>query len=71
VLAWYDVLYDFIDKFGPTMWGWLSMPFKPPHYRGQYDQLPVKYKKLIRNVDIAVLLVLGILFVIPFVFPRR
>jgi hypothetical protein len=71
VLAWYDVIYDCSDKFGPTILGWISMPFKPPHYRGQYDQLPVKYKKLIRNVDIAILLGLGILFFVPFFITRR
>lgn len=71
LLAWYDVLYDCNDRFGPTFLGWISMPFKPAHYRQQYDALPVKYKKLVRNVDIAILVVLGLLFFVPFFLSTR
>lgn len=71
LLAWYDVLYDCNDQFGPTFLGWISMPFKPAHYRQQYDALPVKYKKLVRNVDIAILVVLGGLFFVPFFVSTR
>ncbi len=67
LMAWYDVLYDCNDKFGPTFLGWISMPFKPPHYREKYDALPVKYQKMVRNVDIVILVVLLGLFAVPFV----
>ena len=67
LLAWYDVLYDCNDQFKPTLIGWMSMPFKPQHYRDAYEELPVKYKKIIRWVDIAILSVLLVLFIIPFI----
>lgn len=68
LLAWYDMIYDCNDKFGPTLIGWLSKPFKPAAYRDQFDALPVKYQKIVRGVDIAILVVLLILFIIPFVY---
>lgn len=67
VLAWYDMIYDCNDRLRPTLLGWLSMPFKPAHYRSEYEELPIKYKKIIRGFDIGILAVLLILFVIPFV----
>lgn len=68
LLAWYDMLYDCTDKFGPTLIGWLSMPFKPTEYREKYNQLPVKYQKVVRTVDIFILVVLLVLFIIPFLY---
>jgi hypothetical protein len=70
LLAWYDVIHDCNDRLGPTLLGWLSMPFKPAEYRDKYEQLPVKYKKVIRWVDIAILVVLLVLFVLPFILRR-
>lgn len=62
LLAWYDVLYDCNDRFGPTFIGWLSMPFKPQEYRDKFNALPVKYQKMVRTVDVVVLIgVLGLL----------
>ena len=71
LLAWYDVIYDCNDRLRPTLLGWISMPFKPAHYRDEYEQLPVKYKKIIRWFDIAILAVLLILFILPFLTMRR
>lgn len=71
LMAWYDVLYDCNDRFKPTLLGWLSGPFKPPAYLKEYDELPVKYQKIIRWVDIAVLGVLVVLFVYPFMVARK
>lgn len=68
LLAWYDMIYDCNDRLGPTMLGWLSMPFKPAEYRKKYEDLPVKYKKLVRWVDIGILVVLLLLFAYPFVY---
>jgi hypothetical protein len=63
LLAWYDVIYDCNDHLKPTLLGWLSMPFKPAQYGKDFDNLPVKYKKLVRSVDIIVLvLMLGLAF---------
>ena len=65
-LAWYDVLYDCNDHLGPTILGWLSMPFKPVEYREKYNKLPVKYQKIVRGVDIAVISLVALAFVYPF-----
>ena len=70
-LAWYDVLYDCNDRLKPTLLGWLSKPFKPKEYRDHYEALPLKTKKVIRNVDIFVLSVLFITFLYPFIFTGK
>jgi hypothetical protein len=66
-LAWYDYIYDCNDHLGPTILGWLSMPFKPREYREKYNELPVKYQKIVRSVDIAVIGLVVFAFVYPFV----
>lgn len=66
LMAWYDVIYDCNDHLKPTLLGWLSGPFKPPAYLKKYEELPLKYQKIIRWVDIAVLGVLVALFVYPY-----
>jgi hypothetical protein len=71
LLAWYDVIYDCNDRLKPTLLGWLSMPFKPKEYSDAYDKLPVKYKKIIRWTDIAILTGLLILFLVPFFTLKR
>ena len=70
-MAWYDVLFDCNDRLRPTLLGWLSGPFKPPHYTQEYEELPLKYKKIIRWVDIAVLVLMGFLILSPFYFYRK
>jgi hypothetical protein len=70
-LAWYDVLFDCNDKLRPTIFGYLSKPFKPESYSKEYDELPIKYKKIIRNVDIAVLSIVVITFLYPFLFRQK
>jgi hypothetical protein len=65
-LAWYDVLYDCNDRLKPTLLGWLSAPFKPAEYSREYEALPLKTQKIIRNVDIVVLAVLFLTLVYPF-----
>ncbi len=71
LMAWYDVLYDCNDLFKPTLLGSLSMPFKPPYYEKEYKELPVKYQKIIRWFDIAVLVVLVVLVFSPYYLTRR
>jgi hypothetical protein len=70
-MAWYDKLYDCNDRFGPTFIGWISMPYKPQEYRDKFEALPVKYKKIVRTVDIIILLVLIALIFIPIYSPQR
>ena len=70
-LAWYDVLYDCNDRFKPTLLGWLSGWFKPDYYNKEYEELPIKYKKIIRWFDIAVLAIVVVLFVYPFVVKSK
>ena len=71
VMAWYDVIYDCNDHLKPTLLGWLSGPFKPPAYLEEYEELPVKYKKIIRWFDIAVLGILGVLIAYPFLVKSK
>jgi hypothetical protein len=66
LMAWYDVLYDCNDRFGPTLLGWMSMWFKPAAYKQEYDELPVKYQKIIRWFDIAVLSLIVVALVYPY-----
>jgi hypothetical protein len=70
-LAWYDVLYDCNDNLGPTILGWLSMPLKPKSYGDKFKELPIKYQKIIRNIDIFVLLVVIVAILYPYVFRRK
>jgi len=70
-LAWYDVLYDCNDRFKPTLFGWLSKGLKPPEYSKEYDELPMKYQKIIRNFDIMVLLIVALTFLYPFYFKGK
>jgi hypothetical protein len=71
MMAWYDVIYDCNDRLKPTFLGWISKPFKPNEYQQQYEELPLKYKKIIRNVDIFVLIVLLITFLYPFFIQKK
>jgi len=66
LLAWYDVIYECNDKFKPTLFGWMTKSLKPPNYQNQYDELPLKTQKTIRNFDIVVLIIVGITFLYPF-----
>lgn len=70
-LAWYDVIYDCNDRVKPTLLGWMWKSFKPKEYRDQYDELPVKYQKIIRWFDIAVLVILLALLAYPFFVKSR
>jgi pyrrolidone-carboxylate peptidase len=70
-LAWYDVLYDCNDHLGPTLFGWLSAPFKPAEYSRKFEELPIKYQKIVRGVDIAVLALVAAAFIYPFVFSKK
>ena len=66
LLAYYDMIYDCNDRLKPTLLGWLSGWFKPKEYTEQYEQLPVKYQKIIRTFDIVVLVLILALLAFPF-----
>jgi hypothetical protein len=70
-MAWYDYWYDCNDRLKPTLLGWMWGWAKPAEYRQKFDELPIKYQKIVRTVDIVVLVgVLGLL-VYPYVAFRR
>jgi hypothetical protein len=66
LLAWYDVLFDCNDQLKPTLLGWMWGWAKPPEYQKQFSELPVKYQKIVRWVDIAVLSVVALALVYPY-----
>lgn len=66
-LAWYDVLYNCNDRLKATFLGWMTKSFKPKEYSDNYDKLPLKYKKIIRTVDIVVLGIVALTFLYPFI----
>jgi hypothetical protein len=66
-LAWYDYIYDCNDKLRPTILGWMWGWAKPPSYSKEFEALPIKYKKIVRTVDIAVLLILLFLAFSPYI----
>lgn len=68
-LAWYDYLFDCNDRLKPTLFSWLSKPFKPKEYQDAYQKLPLKYQKIIHSFDIIVLVIILITFMYPFIYP--
>lgn len=70
LLAWYDYIYDCNDRYGPTFLGWMTKGFKPPEYSSKFDELPVKYKKIVRTADILVLGVLILALAYPYLVKR-
>ena len=67
-LAWYDYLFDCNDILKPTLFSWLSKPFKPKEYQDAYQRLPLKYQKIIHSFDIFVLVIILITFMYPFIY---
>jgi hypothetical protein len=67
-LAWYDVLFDCNDRLGPTLFGWLSKPFKPKEYSDAYNKLPIKYQKIIHWFDVFVLIIIVLTFLYPYIY---
>jgi hypothetical protein len=56
LMAWYDMWYDCNDQLKPTFLGWISAPFKPPQYKKDLEEIPLKWQKIVRTVDIIALL---------------
>jgi hypothetical protein len=70
-MAWYDFLYRCDEILQPTLLGYISSPFKPKEYTEQYNKLPLKNKKIIRNFDIRVLIIIVITFLYPFFINKK
>lgn len=70
-MAWYDVLFDCNDRLRPTLLGWISGAFKPSSYTQEYEQLPIKYQKIIRWFDIAILILMVVLIFSPYYLTRK
>ena len=66
LMAWYDFLFDCQDRLKPTLLGWMSGYFKPPSYRKDFDELPLKYQKVVRTFDIVVLIGIVCLLAFPY-----
>jgi hypothetical protein len=49
------------------MWKWA----KPSEYEKEYNELPIKYKKIIRTFDIGILLVIIIGFIYPYLHTKK
>jgi hypothetical protein len=71
LLAWYDVLYACTDHLKPTLLGWMWKGVKPKEYQDAYEALPEREKKIVRTVDIVILVVLLALLAYPFVVKSR
>ena len=57
LMAWYDLIFDCNDRLKPTLLGWMWGWAKPKEYNDKFEELPIKYKKIVRTFDIAILLV--------------
>jgi hypothetical protein len=66
-MAWYDLLFDCNDRLKPTILGWMWGWAKPKEYQDKFEELPLKYKKIVRWVDISVLLVIVLAIAYPFI----
>jgi hypothetical protein len=71
VLAWYDMLYACTDHLKPTLLGWMWKWAKPQEYSDKYDALPEREKKIVRTVDIVILVALLALLAYPFLVKSR
>ena len=65
-LAWYDMIYACKDRLKPTFLGWMWGWAKPPSYMKEFMDLPERDQKLVRTIDIGVLIGIVILFFLPF-----
>lgn len=66
LMAWYDVWYDCNDHLKPTFLGWISAPFKPAEYQKGVSDLPLKWQKIVRTVDVVALLAAAAFVGAPF-----
>jgi len=71
LMAWYDTLYDCNDRLRPTFLEWLSAPFKPAYYGQEFDKLPLKWKKIVRLVDVVAVLAAIAFVASPFFFYKN
>jgi hypothetical protein len=69
-LAWYDMIYDCKDRLKPTFLGWMWGWAKPPEYMKAFMDLPEREQKLVRTIDIVVLVGIVVLFFLPFLVKK-
>lgn len=53
-LAWYDYYYDCQDKMKPTLFPFgrqIYLPFKPPDYKKEFDEMTPSQIKAMDNFD--------------------
>jgi hypothetical protein len=46
------------------------MAFKPAEYREKYNALPVKYQKMVRDVDLFILGASILMLLVPFIIKK-
>lgn len=66
LMAWYDYWYSCTDTFGPSFFALFVKWAKPEKNQKDYEALPIKWKKVVRTVDIAVLVILLALVFYPY-----
>ena len=71
LMAWYDTIYECNDRLRPTFLGWMSAPFKPAYYAKEFDDLPLKWKKIVRWVDVVAILAAIVFVASPFFFYKN
>jgi hypothetical protein len=71
LMAWYDTIYDCNDRLRPTFLGWLSAPFKPVTYGQEFDNLPLKWQKIVRWVDVFAVVAAVAFVASPFLFYKN
>ena len=71
LMAWYDTIYDCNDRLRPTFLGWLSAPFKPASYGQEFDKMPLKWKKVVRWVDVVAVVAAVVFVASPFLFYKN
>jgi hypothetical protein len=53
-MAWYDYLYDCKEKMQPTLFPlgrYVFLPFKPPGYKAEFDEMPPSQKGAMDRLD--------------------
>jgi hypothetical protein len=70
LMAWYDLIFDCNDLLKPTFLGWMWGWAKPPEYMKEFEALPEREKKLVRTIDIVILIGVVVLLVVPFLVKK-
>jgi hypothetical protein len=66
IMAWYDLIFDCNDHLRPTVLGWMWGWAKPESYQREFEELPLKYKKVVKLFDIGILILVGVGLIYPY-----